>query len=388
MKITPTNILHGIVTLIHIPLLIVIYVIQPLVKIKFGYFSTGRIGHFALDLGYAIAENKNKKSVNLYYLQDTVSNSQLETIARRELNVNQYYRYFVYAYILLGLKNIIILPNRYKSESVGSRDAAGITLHSQYEILLLDGENKMAELYMKKHGWNKGEMFVCLNVRDQAFFDELKASRHAYRNTDINDYVDTVNYLLDLGYWVIRMGKKVEKSLNINHNKFIDYGMDQDRSDLLDIWFCKNCQFFISTGTGIDSVAIMFKKQTVFVNHLPIIHIHSWVNSIGAPKKLFWNSGKELSLTEHLDNSYVNTYKYKEKGINIVNLSSEEIKSVTQEMVARLDNVPLTDRQIQDQDTFWSVLEHHELYSKYHNVRDPNASFSLSFLKDRPNFLS
>ena len=385
-KLSPMQIMHGIITIVHIPLILLIYMMQPFIKIRFGYFSTGRIGHFASDLGYAIAMNKNqhKNEVNFYYLQDDISNTQLEIIAKRELNVSQYYKYFVYAYTALGLKSKVVIPYRHKC---GSRDTTGITYNSTYDIILLNRENLISESYMKKYGWTQGEKFVCLNVRDKAFFSESESSRHAYRNSNIDDYETAANYLLDLGYWVVRMGKNVERPFNINHSKLIDYGADKNGSALLDIWFCKNCEFFISTGTGIDSVALMFKKQTLIVNLLPIIDIISWVNGITLPKRLFWNSGKELSLIEHLNNSYGNTHQYIEKGIKVVDLSPGEIRFAVKEMVDRLNNVPLTSRQIKMQKEFWIILEGHELYNKFHGFRDPEASFGISFLKNSPNFL-
>ena len=382
------RIIHGVITMAHIPLLLVIYAIHPFIKLRFGYFSTGRIGHFALDLGYAIAlnKNKNKNEINLYYLQDEVSNKQLEVIANRELNVSQYYKYFVYAYKMLGLNDHIILPHRHKS---GSRDMTGIMINSDYNISLLPSENKEAELYMKKYGWTQGEKFICINVRDSAFFNESQVSRHTYRNSNIEDFEVVVNYLLNLGYWVVRIGKMVEKPINIKDNKLIDYGIDQNRSDLLDVWFCKNCEFLVSTGTGVDSVAQMFKKKIVFVNFLPISHIISWTENITVPKKLFWDkSGKELSLTEHLDNTYGNTYQYEEKGIKVVDLSPDEIESAVKEMVARLSGIPLTNQQIQNQKKFWDVMESHDSYRKYHGVRDPHVLFGNSFIESHPNFLS
>ena len=85
------RIINGIVAVLHIPLVLIIQVIQPFIKIRFGYFSTRHISHFALDLGYAISENQNNNSeINLYYLQDDICNTQLEVIAKRELNVSQY----------------------------------------------------------------------------------------------------------------------------------------------------------------------------------------------------------------------------------------------------------------------------------------------------------
>ena len=384
-KVSIKKAINGIIAIIHIPLLLVIYLIKPLIKIKFGYLSVGRVGHFGLDLAYEIAAKNNSKEVVFYYLQGSVSNEQLGTIAKRELNISFYYKYFVYAYMIIGLGEKIKLPNRHKG---GSFNIDGIVNDSKHEILLLPEEDEIGKAYLQKYGWTKKEKFVCLNVRDAAFFDEEKGARHAYRNSDIDTYESAIKYLLSMGYWVIRMGKKVEKPLNISHSKLIDYGTLSDRSDLLDIWFCKNCDFFISTGTGIDSVAAMFKKPILIVNLLPIAVMYSWINCITVPKKLFWSDGKELTLIEHLDNSFLKMHEYKEKRINIVDLDPDEIKSAVQEMIARLNGTLLTNKQIQDQNKFWSILEHHRLYNRYHGVRDPNASIGNFFLHSNPCFLS
>ena len=182
------------------------------------------------------------------------------------------------------------------------------------------------------------------------------------------------------------MGKKVEKPLKIKHDKLIDYGSSSDWSDLLDIWFCKECYFFISTSTGIDSVALMFKKPIVIVNLVQIAYMYSWVNSITTSKRLFWKSGLELTLRECLDNQ--NTSKHKESGITVVDLTPDEIESTVKEMVGRLDGVALTEKQIKNNEDFWSIMKSNALYDKCHGVRDPNASYSASFLDNNPKFLN
>ena len=234
-----------------------------------------------------------------------------------------------------------------------------------------------------------GRRFICINIRDSAFFDESQTSRHTLRNSNIEDYEAVVKYLLDLGYWVVRMGKKVEKPIDIRDSKLIDYEVDKNRSDLLDVWLCKYCEFIVSTGTGVDSVAMMFKKKIVFVNYIPISHIISWTENITAPKRLFWDeSGKELTLTESLDYD-IGLLQYKEEGISVVDLSPGEIKSVVQEMIMRLNSIPLTSQQIKSQKKFWDIMESHDSYRKYHHsVRDPNVLLANSFIESYPNFLS
>lgn len=282
----------------------------------------------------------------------------------------------------MGLDKEIVRPNRHNG---GSFNIDGTVYFSKYNISMLPKENKVSELYLKKYGWKKGEKFICLNVRDSAFFNESKESHHACRNSNIDDYEKAVCYLLDLGYWVIRMGVKVKNPFKIKHDKLIDYGASPGRNDLLDIWLCKNCYFFISTSTGVDSVALMFKKPIVIVNLVQIIYMYSWANSITTPKKLFWRNGKSLTLKECLDNQ--NTNKFQEKGIMAVDLTADEIKSTVKEMVDRLRNISMTKEQLKNKNNFWNVMEGHDSYRKCHGVRDPNASCGMSFLDNNPNFL-
>jgi putative glycosyltransferase (TIGR04372 family) len=373
---------------IHIPIVLILNALSPIIKFRFGYFSSDRIGHFSWDLACAIAKKEKVDSndtVDLYYLQGCVSNTQLQVLAKRYLNVNQYYKYLVYAQIALGMSKKILVPNRHKG---GSRDILGIIPQSRYDIKFSERENKNAVLYLKKYGWKEGEKFVCINVRDSAYFNENKSTRHGYRNCNIDDFEEAALQLISLGYWVIRTGKEVEKPFQIKNDKLIDYAVDINRSDLLDIWLCKNCHFFVSTGTGLDSVADIFRKPIVYVNYLPIAQIISWNNSITTPKKLFWDDGQELSLSEHLEHNYSSTEKYQKNGIRVVDLTPSDISSAVCEMDQRLNNIKLTKKQIQLQNKFWSMLENCEWYTELHGYKNPKASFSCIFLQNNPDFLS
>ena len=54
---------------------------------------------------------------------------------------------------------------------------------------------------------------------------------HNFRNSNIDNYYEAIIKLLDKGYWVIRMGKAVEKKMNINHSKFLDYANSEYQED-------------------------------------------------------------------------------------------------------------------------------------------------------------
>lgn len=104
---------------------------------------------------------------------------------------------------------------------------------------------------------------VCLHVRDHFFRkDENKKN---YRNSDINNYIDTINYLIENNFKVIRMGKSGQK-INFKHQNFFDYPNLDNTDDILDIFLINKCKFYIGTQSGILDVAYMFNKPILTTN--------------------------------------------------------------------------------------------------------------------------
>ena len=66
--------------------------------------------------------------------------------------------------------------------------------------------------------------FVTLHVRESEFYNNKKGS---YRNGNIKDYIDGIKFLVDEGYYVIRLGNNKMSSIDDMVAKFngklIDY---------------------------------------------------------------------------------------------------------------------------------------------------------------------
>ena len=77
--------------------------------------------------------------------------------------------------------------------------------------------------FLRKIGLKENEKFVCVAVRDGQYnkdfyndsFDKLKLNRHDYRNWDIQNFIPAIEYLLEKGYFVIRVGKNSKEKLKI-----------------------------------------------------------------------------------------------------------------------------------------------------------------------------
>ena len=98
-----------------------------------------------------------------------------------------------------------------------------------------------------------------------------------YKNVDPKSFIPSIEYLINEGYHVLRMGKGFTEAFPYKHEKFIDYAVSKDRSDFLDIWLAAYCNFYLSTSSGIGALPIVFNKPCLFVNLFPIGRLQSWL---------------------------------------------------------------------------------------------------------------
>lgn len=77
-------------------------------------------------------------------------------------------------------------------------------------------------------------------------------------------------WLLNKGYFVIRMGSKMLSPMLFTDKNLVDYPFCNEKSDFLDVWLFANCTYAISTATGPDLVAAVYNKPILFINALPI----------------------------------------------------------------------------------------------------------------------
>jgi len=180
--------------------------------------------------------------------------------------------------------------------------------------------------------------------RDPKYRNNLKNlpyHEYSYRDTDINVFEHAVEYLSSLNYKVIRMGRDMDKKLNIKNPNFFDYAFSEKKSDFLDIFLFEVCNFVISTGTGLDNVSSLFRKKILHVNYADLIMMRYFNSNVGLvyPKKFIdIDTNKELNIYEIYEklpknfdnrkNDFLEKYN-----INYKSLSREEIKYACIEMI-------------------------------------------------------
>ena len=82
------------------------------------------------------------------------------------------------------------------------------------------------------------------------------------------------------GYYVLRMGRETKLKFKSLNNKIIDYANSDWKSDLMDIFLGMKCSFCLTTATGMDVFAWMFRK--------PIVELKNPLSISRLSKKLYY----------------------------------------------------------------------------------------------------
>ena len=358
-----------------------------------------RIGHLAVNTEMVrlknIEHNKNatKKEIIVYCSENwNCSNNALRKLFFRD----SFHLRGPITWLALSLsRNIKIF---YSFSSIANRnlpiDRAGL-LTEQLPILKFSNEEvKKGQSFLAS--CDTSRRFVCLHVRDSAYLTKStgqQISKHDYRDSEIKTYVAAAERLAEMGYTVFRMGAIVKEPLVSDNPRIIDYAANGMRTELLDIFLGAHCTFTISTGSGWDSVPTVFRRPIMFVNQLPVYAPSvTTLQSVTFPKILLDNqTGSVLSLKNLIDREIAhraNSQAYKDAGVEIRDLSSEELVEAVTEMAQRVEGTFVeTPEQREMQAKLKHILSTHPKLQPSPNYYPIRAQFASCFLSRYPNFL-
>ena len=379
-------------------MVVIIRLIRPVIHVKIINLFSDRIAHFVADsIQHYIRLKDMPRNVRHVYWFDkkNLSNLQWAKMVKRNLPVMNYFKYIDFWNKKIPGGKIHVLDS-----SIWPRDVTGLYEKKKSNFSFLKKEHTNALNWLKSFGWKEKEPFVCLLVRDQGYLqssailslDDMDDTTnkkgwgyHNYRNSDISEYELSIQWLVERGVRVIRMGKNMIKPLSINHELVIDYPFLKETNDLLDVWLFAHCNLCVSTGTGMDYVSDVFRKPILFINFLPLIDFISWSNAMHVPKKLLWaDSGKELSLRENINNSWQRAEHYSDHNIKIQDLNKDEILVSIRECWEDLENgLNYTKRDLALQRKYWKILKSEPNFNKQHGWIHPSARAGRNWLRSR-----
>jgi putative glycosyltransferase (TIGR04372 family) len=136
--------------------------------------------------------------------------------------------------------------------------------------------NVPTDSFSKFDEWKKingvNGKFVCIFVRDDSYWNDENKFVENTRNSSIEKLIPTIDYLINKGYWVIRIGRSHNDSyskLNFNSDMYVDYSTSKKISDEIDIMLIKECELFVGSNSGISNVQLLFNTKMILLNWSP-----------------------------------------------------------------------------------------------------------------------
>ncbi len=334
--------------LLFAPLALFIHMVSPLLLIRIGAIYSERVGHLGLDLELSMCYEKSRKQrfgipkkLDLFYLTGSVSNTYLLKLWKEKLIIlpkwllNPIHR----------LNHRLPAYNKYNYfdwvQKSGHKD---MTLFDQYPSTLSipASDLERGRKLLKDLGIAPNQPYICLAVRDSGYLDQQQPnvdwSTHDYRDSKIENYLEMAEYLVTKGFAVLRMGQIMKGSFDSEDPSIIDYANSPLQSDFADVFLFSSCIFCISTSTGMDSLATIFRVPTGLVNIANIDSVSTGeLVKIFQPKEFIeQRTGKALSYQEILDRDLFrisSTSDFGEKGVILVENSPEDLKLFAKELL-------------------------------------------------------
>ncbi len=373
--------------------------VKPFVQFRLYRMVDSRIGHLAVNTEIVrlrnLEQNKNaKKNEIIVYCSE---NWNCSNNALRKLFFRKSFRLRgPLAWLALWMSRKVRAFRHFGSiaNQKLNVDQSGL-LTKQLPLLKFSNE-ELRKLQDFLAACETTEKFICLHVRDSAYLTKTmgqQVQKHDYRDSDIKSYVAAAEALANLGYTVFRMGAIVKEQLVSTHPRVIDYATNGMRTELLDVTLGAHCTFTISVASGWDSIPTIFRRPVMFVNHLPVFNIAGVTLPVTIfPKTLLDDQSKSiLSLKNVIDRQIAdrfNSQAYKDAGVEIRDLSSEELVEAVTEMAQRVEGTFVeTPEQKEMQAKLKHILSTHPKLQPSPNYYPIRAQFASCFLSRYPNFL-
>jgi putative glycosyltransferase (TIGR04372 family) len=330
--------------------------LRPIVVVRLGSINASRIGHLALDPEMSASEKEigtwlpRRPVLDIWYVwrgSYPVANSRLLAMWRRSLRVwpSWLWRRVDDVSRLLPGGGTHTVPFRkgipgFPDHQQG--DAFGAMRRTRPHLAFTDDEVRAAHRELEMAGRDPLARHVCVLVRDPAYQRVVVPGDHSnndFRDSELAKFLPAMRWLADQGIVVYRMGAVVREPLGEGHLGVVDYATCGMRSELLDVWLAATCEFFLSTATGLDTVAIAFRRDRVFADLGQLMSLCLTYPGLSIPKLLRSESdGRLLTLRESIAVgalTFVDTVDLTRRGLGLRANTPEEIAAVVREAYER-----------------------------------------------------
>lgn len=196
-------------------------------------------------------------------------------------------------------------------------------------VSLDDGDLVSSRLALESIGLPSDSRFVCLHVRDSAYY---KNPRQNTRNGNLDDYLDAIKLLIQRDLHVVLIGHPTAAALSDSGKLgrlFVDYAHSSVVSPLNDIYLMSECEFLLGTDSGPAFVSPLFGRNTVMTNAFPPLRsVWFLPGDITTPKRVSTMDNKKITPNILFSDDLIgiNSLKqYHERGFATIDSSPREI---------------------------------------------------------------
>ena len=370
--------------------------IRPFRVVKFFKVNPWRIGHLLIEIEIARLNSlndsfiKRRKRLVIYYFPEREPANRYLQVKWKSLlpSIEGHWGWLLFHLAERISMKLFITP-------ILVRDKDGLLSKLPGSLGFSKTESEFGEKFLQSVGC-RNRKFVCLMVRDSAYLDTIRSDKsfsyYEYRDSKIMTFIPAADMLTQNGYTVFRMGQIVKDKLISDNPNIIDYATNGMRTEFLDLFLGANCSFFVSTGTGIDTVAQVFRRPMLYVN------VVGFYEDILLNEYMFYpkihkdaSSLKELSLREIAKRGLaneINRQRFEQENTIVEDLSPQEITDAISEMLARTTGsfVPSDKEQVLQAKALHIFKTESSLQGEF-NRGFLRGEFSSCFLNKYPNFL-
>lgn len=385
--------------IIFIFIIIFLYLIKKIILVRFGELETRNIGHYSCCIDTYLHEKdlgiipKKSRTYDIWIKNKTVANNVLLIKWKKHLNVYPHHFLFIWKYLnKYNFGKEFLIPFRHWSHfsdkwpNVGNayRDVNNVLKRTNPHINFTSEEVDTGERFFIDNNIRKKP--ILFFARDTAYRND--ASTSSYRVSSIEDQKKAVEAMCENNY-CIRVGSLANEKLKINNKNFIDYTFSKYRNELNDLYIMSKCKFLVSTGSGFDQLALLFRKPIVYVNatetEYRINPLFNDLFKLFIPKKIFSKKkNRILTFSEVFKigcENLQNDYDYKKLELSLIDNTPEEILDVVVEMEQRLTDKWINNTKDEElQKKYWEI-------NSFEDMPKFKCKIGSKFLRDNTKLL-
>jgi putative glycosyltransferase (TIGR04372 family) len=297
--------------------------------LKFGYLHAAAIGHLALEADIPYIKSKSSRTITIWITTEKIANIELLRVISEKMIIVQ--NLFLRSLLLPLVKATRNTP--FDGNGIVNDITSNIQDSAEISFPLMRNNSKHLPDLLTSMNFSPNQKYICLCVRDELHsynnVSSESANSTSYRNSNIEDYEKAIQYFINSGFNVIRMGR-LAKICDFRMSGFYDYANSNLRSDLNDLVIFANCEFAFSTLTGIDELASLYRKPVYIVNYLPVGFFRlSTKRPLVLPKGLRDRKSRKILSIEQIKQRGLwtanSTNRYVRENVDIENCDAETL---------------------------------------------------------------